>query len=167
MVDLNYQASTCECSHLIDSLKNREMFDDVWHTNTMELVRANIKEEKVVKANKITNRAKNKMKIFDARKLDYLREKGTRKWLAATPNNLCGTVVSVVEFRDELRDRYGFGVLNTPSHCNGCGSKFSITRALSCKRVAWSVLDMMKVVIHSDTSHVLDSNHLLFVTNLK
>ena len=75
--------------------------------------------------------------------------------------------MSAVEFRDELRDRYGFGVLNTPSHCNGCGSKFSITRALSCKRVAWSVIDMMKVVIRSDASHALDSNHLLFVTNLK
>ena len=45
----------------------------------MELVRANIKEEKVVKADKITNRAKNKMNIFDARKFDYLREKGTKK----------------------------------------------------------------------------------------
>ena len=75
--------------------------------------------------------------------------------------------MSVVEFKDELRDRYRFGFLNTPSHCNGCGSKFSITRALSCKRVDWSVLDMVKVVIHSDASHALDSNHLLFVTNLK
>ena len=55
-----------------------------------------------------------------ARKLDYLREKGTGTWLAATPINLYGTVLSAVEFRDELRDRYGFEILNAPSHCDGC-----------------------------------------------
>ena len=48
MTDLNYQASTCECSLLLDSLKNRGMFDSASHTNTTTGVRARIKEEKVV-----------------------------------------------------------------------------------------------------------------------
>ena len=38
-------------------------------------------------------------------RLDYFIEKGTGIWLAATSNNMCGTVLSAVEFRDELRDR--------------------------------------------------------------
>ena len=40
MADLNYQASTCDCSHLLDSLKNRELFDSAC-------------QEKVVKADRI------------------------------------------------------------------------------------------------------------------
>ena len=42
MTDLDYQASKCECSHLLDSLKNREMFDFVCHTNTTAAVRVRI-----------------------------------------------------------------------------------------------------------------------------
>ena len=120
MTDLNYQASTCECSLLLDSLKNRGMLDSASHTNTTTGVRARIKEEKVVKADKILDGLKSKMDKFGARKLDYLREKGTGTWLAATPINLCGTMLSAIEFRDELRDRNGFGILNAPSHCDGC-----------------------------------------------
>ena len=74
------------------------------------------------------------MNKFGARILDYLREKGTGTWLAATPSNLCGTVLSAVEFSDELRYRYAFEILNAPSHCDVCNSKFSITHALSCKK---------------------------------
>ena len=53
MLDLNYQASTCECSHLLDSLKNREIFDSACHTNTMAVVRARIKGEMVAKVDNI------------------------------------------------------------------------------------------------------------------
>ena len=38
MVDLNYLASTCECSHLLDSLKGKEDFDPVHHTATTKEV---------------------------------------------------------------------------------------------------------------------------------
>ena len=65
------------------------MFDSACHTNTMAAVRARIKEEKVVKADKILDGLKSKMNKFGARKLDYLREKGTvtGAWLAVTPSN--------------------------------------------------------------------------------
>ena len=89
-----------------------------------------------MKADTILDGLKNKMDKFGTRKLNYLRERGTGTWLAATPSNLCGTVLSAVEFRDELLDRYGFGILNTPSHCDGCNSKISIKHALSCKKMA-------------------------------
>ena len=39
MAELNYQSSTCECSHLIDSLKGRETFEAMCHTCTMKEVR--------------------------------------------------------------------------------------------------------------------------------
>ena len=68
-----------------------------------------------------------------SRRLEYLKEKGTGLWLATTLNNPCGTVLSVVEFRDELSDRYGMKLLDSPSHCDGCNDQFSTTHALSCK----------------------------------
>ena len=37
--ELNYQYSTCECSHFIDSLKGRETFEAIRHTCTMKEVR--------------------------------------------------------------------------------------------------------------------------------
>ena len=52
MAELNYKASICECSHLIDSLKGREMFDAVCHTGTMKEVRERMKVEKMGKFEK-------------------------------------------------------------------------------------------------------------------
>ena len=46
---------------------------------------------------------------------------------------MCGTVLSAAEFRDELCDRYGLHILNTPSHCYGCNKEFSTTHAFGCK----------------------------------
>jgi hypothetical protein len=49
------------------------------------------------------------------------------------PNTFCGTTLSSSEFTDELRMRYKLPLLNTPSQCDGCTAKFSISHALSCK----------------------------------
>ena len=45
MADLNYLASSCECSHLLDALKRKEDFDPVYHTATMKDARGNEEEE--------------------------------------------------------------------------------------------------------------------------
>ena len=34
---------------------------------------------------------------------------------------------------DELRDRYEMGILDSPSHCDGCNTPFSATHTLACK----------------------------------
>ena len=52
MAELNYQSSTCECSHLIDSLKGRKIFDAVCHAGTMTEVRETMKIEKAGKFEK-------------------------------------------------------------------------------------------------------------------
>ena len=51
------------------------------------------------------------MQKKEIRRLNYLKEKGTGAWLAATPSFVCGTILSALEFRDELRDRYGLKIL--------------------------------------------------------
>ena len=43
MVELINQSSTCECSHFIDSLKGRKMFDAVYHTGTIKELRERMK----------------------------------------------------------------------------------------------------------------------------
>ena len=59
--------------------------------------------------------------------------KDTGAWLHAVPTTYNGTELSASEFRDRLHMRYCLEPLNLNTHCDGCGAKFSITHALSCK----------------------------------
>ena len=93
MADLNYLASSCEFSHLLDSLKGKETFDPVYHSETM---RVEIRKKKTERSEILLEKIKNSIEKKGAMRLDYLKEKGTGTWLAATPNNLCGTVFSAV-----------------------------------------------------------------------
>ena len=131
MADLNYLASTCECSHLLDALKGKEDFDPVYHTATMKEVRKEMKKKKLASSDDVLRKVESGIDKNGARRLNCLKEK--RTWLAATPSFICGTILSALEFKDELKDRYGMKILNTPSHCDGCTSEFPTTHALSYK----------------------------------
>jgi len=48
-------------------------------------------------------------------------------------NTYCGTLLLPTEFTDKLRLRYKLPLLNTPSQCDGCTAKFSVSYSLSCK----------------------------------
>jgi hypothetical protein len=58
----------------------------------------------------------------------------TGQWLAVTPSTFNGTELSAQEFRDALFLRYGRSPGDLPSHCDGCGQKFTIQHALECKK---------------------------------
>ena len=66
------------------------------------------------------------------RRLERACETGA--WLTTTPNHLNGTVLSADEFRDSLRLRYGLVPTNLPTQCDGCGERFGVQHALSCKK---------------------------------
>ena len=64
MAELNYKASICECSHLIDSLKEREVFDGACHTSTMKEVREMMKVER-------RQNSKRHWKVFEVKWINW------------------------------------------------------------------------------------------------
>ena len=69
----------------------------------------------------------------EKRRIEYLQEDGIGTWLAAMPSFICGITLSSMEFRDELRLRYGFKLKQTTGKCDRCDAKFFVSHALVCK----------------------------------
>lgn len=65
-----------------------------------------------------------------------LRTKDTGAWLTAMPDALHGTKLSSDEFRDSLvvRLRFGLTPSSLPHRCEGCGQRFTVEHAMSCKK---------------------------------
>ena len=63
-----------------------------------------------------------------------LRAKETGAWLTTMPDRLNGTELSADEFRDSLRLRFGLVPLGLPERCDGCGQRFTLGHAMSCKK---------------------------------
>ena len=55
-------------------------------------------------------------------------------WLDKTINNLCDTILSAIECKDEVRDWYAMEILNTPSRCDSCSTKLPTTHKIGCKK---------------------------------
>ena len=72
--------------------------------------------------------------VSTVRKRRLLRARETGLWLTLSPELLNGTDLSAEEFRDNLRLRYGQQPSNLPRRCDGCGARFSVEHALSCKK---------------------------------
>ena len=75
--DLNYLASTCECSHLLDSLKGKEEFDPVHHTANIKEVREEMKNKKLAASDDVLRKVESGMDENGVRRLNYLKEKVT------------------------------------------------------------------------------------------
>ena len=77
MEDLIYFASTCECSHFLDSLKSKVDLYPNHHTATMKEVREETKKKKLAASDDVLREVENGMDKNGVRRLDYLKEKGT------------------------------------------------------------------------------------------
>uniref|UniRef100_A0A1X7TP27 Uncharacterized protein n=1 Tax=Amphimedon queenslandica TaxID=400682 RepID=A0A1X7TP27_AMPQE len=55
-------------------------------------------------------------------------------WLTALPIQRDNFNLSPTEFRDAICLRYSKPLLQLPLQCDGCGSEFTITHALDCKK---------------------------------
>ena len=54
-------------------------------------------------------------------------------WLSTIPNSVNGNILGAQEFIDAARRRYAMVPKNLPKFCDGCGAKFTLARAQSCK----------------------------------
>ena len=66
------------------------------------------------------------------RAIDLNSEPGASSWLLASPLQDLGYHLTKQEFWDALHLRYGWTLLNTPSHCV-CGSPFTADHAMICR----------------------------------
>ena len=57
----------------------------------------------------------------------------TGLYLKVVPSHINGTVLSADEWRDNTRLRYNMLPLDMPQRCDGCGEKFTVEHALSCR----------------------------------
>jgi hypothetical protein len=73
-----------------------------------------------------------KASAADSRRM--LRSRETGAWLTTMPDSQNGTELSVDEFRDSLRLRFGLVPASLPHRCDGCTERFSVEHAMKCKR---------------------------------
>ena len=62
------------------------------------------------------------------------RSASTGAWLTTMPNLLNGSALSAEEFGDGLRLRLGMQPTALPPLCDGCGERFTIEHAMSCRK---------------------------------
>lgn len=86
----------------------------------------------------IINEVKLKSIVVDEMPCDnrmtILRGKDTGQWLLILPSKVNSMELSTQEFRDSLLLHYARSPGDLPSHCDGCGQKFSVRHALECKK---------------------------------
>ena len=128
----NHQASKDVCSHLISALNDESAFETAVHTQTMAAAKAAIQASKDCMHQQELKRITDPMQA--ATKRTILRGQETGQWLQIPPSYINGTCLSDLEFRDSLHLRYARTPPNLPTHCDGCGAKFSIAHGLECKK---------------------------------
>jgi hypothetical protein len=95
-------------------------------------VRNELKSRHEVEFDKELRSIVSKLSCDDRRTI--LRGKDTGQWLSVLPSLVYGTDLSAQEFRDSLLLRYSRSPADLPSHCYGCGQKFTVCHALECKK---------------------------------
>jgi len=131
-----YEASTIVCSHLIQAVQGGILFRPAEHMPTRQQV-----------LSELLNRRDEAYKDTLASLLSALpnvdgkgslarligRASATGQWLSCMPSAVSGTELVCDEFRDAIRLRYGRTPTNLPEKCDGCGAKFTLEHAISCK----------------------------------
>ena len=128
----NYEASTQTCSHLIAAIRGEKEFKSADHKAVISEVKSE-RKGRIEEAHEREFRSITSSLGRDTRRA-IARGRETGQWLNVLPSTVNGTDLSKVEFRDALNFRYGRAPGDLPSHCDGCGEKFSIRHAHACKK---------------------------------
>jgi hypothetical protein len=128
---LNYLASSNSASYLVSALQGDLDFSSIDHLNHVHAARL---EHKIgLKELYESNLQSRLSELPYCEKRTILRGRLCGQWLSSYPSRKNGTELSASEFRDNLLLRYSRQISNLPKTCDGCGVKFSVRHALTCK----------------------------------
>ena len=121
----------CTGTHTASLLEGQTLDAGAYAAESARLRRDLRKEREEAEAKKFDS-LKSAAKPADARRM--LRSRETGSWLTVMPDSLNGTELSADEFRDSARLRFGLTPTSLPHRCEGCGQRFSVEHAMSCKK---------------------------------
>ena len=128
-----HNATSMACTTILtNSLLSKRRFNLQSHISTMKAERLLARANNVATATATLSTLSTDMPPLRRRKVERNRETGA--WLSIIPTVVNGLSLSKEEFRDGLRMRYGIGMDDLPTKCDGCGAKFTIAHALACKK---------------------------------
>ena len=128
----NYDASCAMTAPLITSLTDRSPLSALEYAVDASIQRDASRAARAREAEATSKELQAAASQLQARRMDRARETGA--WLTAMPDTLNGTVLAAEEFRDSLRLRYGLTPTSLPGRCDGCGERFTVDHAMSCKK---------------------------------
>ena len=129
----NYDSSVLICGHLLAAFRRVDTtFSTVSHRSTVSAVRSELRTRNRERHNSTLQSIVRDMSHSKQRTI--LRGGNTGQWLSVTPTLISGTLLSAQEFRDSLHLRYAHTPPGLPSLCDGCGSSFSVSHGLECKK---------------------------------
>jgi hypothetical protein len=128
----NYDASVLVVSHLMAAMRGVDVFQTADHLAIKRSTTSEVRTRKRAKNESDLTSITSKLNC-DLRRT-ILRGKETGNYLSCVPSTINGTALSQQEFQDAIQLRYGRSPGDLPSHCDGCGQKFSIPHALECKK---------------------------------
>ena len=95
-------------------------------------VKVQLRSSKRMRQKEEAKRVQDQLPTHLQRSLQLAQEKGASTWLTSLPIEEHGFALHKAAFKDALSLRYGWSILNPPTHCT-CTQPFSIEHALNCK----------------------------------
>ena len=114
---------------LVDSILRGEPLDMLAHERQMKEARTCQKEVRAMDEESLVHQIGQRKPSL---KNMLVRASNSGTWLSAIPNKLCDNTLSAVEWRDNVRLRYGLVPLNLEPICDGCGKRADVQHYLSC-----------------------------------
>jgi len=124
-----YSTSESVTSTLVDSMIRGEPLDMLAHQRRMKEARTCQKEVRAMDEESLVHQIGQRKPSL---KNMLVRASNSGTWLSAITNKLCDNTLSAVEWRDNVRLRYGLVPLNLEPICDGCGKRADVQHYFSC-----------------------------------
>ena len=132
--DYSYTLSRRATNVVVDSLKLHSDFDPEAHFNTLSVVPSEWHNQRETILDETFNNNIQELSCLQRRAIQRARDTKISSWLNVLPVAKHHFDLSASEFRDALALRYKKPLLRIPLNCDGCGSPFDLSHALSCRK---------------------------------